>query len=58
MSVAEWVRQALDKARREAGSMGKKLETVRRAAQGRYPTGDIESMLSEIEAGYTGGLHP
>jgi hypothetical protein len=38
--------------------MGKKLETVRRAAQGRYPTGDIESMLSEIEAGYTGGLHP
>jgi hypothetical protein len=60
MSIAEWVRQALDVARREEplGSMGKKLETVRRAAQGRHPTGDIESMLSEIEAGYTGGLHP
>lgn len=60
MSIAEWVRQALDLARREEplGTMGKKLEAVRRAAQGQYPTGDIESMLSEIEGGYTSGLHP
>lgn len=60
MSIAEWVRQALDLARRRepVGSTGKKLETVRRAAQCQYPTGDIDKMLSEIEAGYTAGLHP
>ena len=60
MSIAEWVRQALDFARRREplGSMGKKLETVRRAAQHQYPAGDIDSMLAEIEAGYTPGLHP
>jgi len=34
------------------GGMAKKLETVRRAAQCRYPSGDLESMLGEIEAGY------
>jgi len=60
MTIAEWVRQALDLARRKepVGSMTKKLETVRRAAQAQYPAGDIESMLGEIEAGYTGGLRP
>ena len=60
MSIAQWVRQALDLARREEpmGSMGKKLETVRRAAQCQYPAGDIDSMLAEIEAGYTTDLHP
>ena len=60
MSIAEWVRQALDLARRKepTGSMAKKLETVRRAAQCQYPAGDIDSMLGEIEAGYTAGLRP
>lgn len=60
MSIAEWVRQTLDLARREepAGSMGKKLETVRRAARCEYPAADINSMLDEIEAGYRGGSHP
>jgi hypothetical protein len=38
--------------------MAKKLETVRRAAQYQYPAGDIDSMLGEIEAGYTAGLRP
>jgi len=54
MSIADRVRQALELARREdaLGSMAKKLEAVQRAAQGQYPAGDIESMLSEIEAGY------
>jgi len=54
LSIAEWVRQALDSARRREpmGGMAKKLETVRRAAQCRYPSGDLESMLGEIEAGY------
>lgn len=57
MSIAEWVRQTLDSARREepAGSMDKKLETVRRAARCEYPAGDINSMLEEIESGYRGG---
>jgi hypothetical protein len=60
MSIAEWVRQALELARRKepVGSLGKKLEAVRRAARQRYPTGDIDSMLSEIEAGYTREQHP
>jgi len=60
MSIAEWVRQALDLARRRepTGGMAKKLETVRRAAQCQYPSADIDSMLGEIEAGYSAGLHP
>jgi hypothetical protein len=60
MSIAEWVRQALDMARRgkPTGSMGKKLEAVRLAAQCEYPVGDIDRMLAEIEAGYTAGPHP
>ena len=60
MSVAEWVRQALDSARREEplGSMDKKLEAVRRAVRYEYPAGDIESMLDEIEMGYRAGPHP
>lgn len=60
MTIAEWVRQALDLARRRepTGSMAKKLETVRRAAQCQYPAGDIDSMLGEIEAGYTAGSRP
>ena len=60
MTIAEWVRQALDLARRRepTGSMAKKLETVRRAAQCQYPAGDIDSMLGEIESGYMAGLRP
>src|SRR5512146_2334154 len=54
ISVAEWVRQALRLARRsepEAG-VGKKLSTIRAAAQLDYPSGDIDRMLAEIEVGY------
>ena len=60
MSVAEWVRQALDLARRREplGSAGKKLEIIRGAAQHQYPVGDIDRMLAEIEAGYTSGPRP
>jgi len=55
MSLAEWVRQALQAARREepAGSIGPKLEAVRAAARHEFPAGDIDQMLAEIEAGYT-----
>ena len=51
MSIAEWVRQALQSARREepTGSMGKKLESIRIAAQHEFPAGDIDHMLAEIE---------
>lgn len=60
MSIAEWVRQSLDLARRgePTRSMGKKLEAIRRAAQCEYPSGDIDRMLAEIEAGYKAGPHP
>lgn len=60
MSIAEWVRQALDLARREEpeGNMGKKLEAVRRAARCEYPVGNIERMLDEIEMGYQAGPNP
>ena len=53
MSIAEWVRQALDLARRRepAGGVGKKLEVVRAAARYDYPSGDIGDMLAEIESG-------
>ena len=57
MSIAEWVRQALSLARRSEplGSVGKKLEIIRTAARHQYPVADINSMLAEIEAGYTSG---
>ena len=60
MSIAEWVRQALDLARRREplGGAGKKLEVIRAAAQHDYPVGDIDSMLAEIEKGYGTGVHP
>jgi hypothetical protein len=54
MSLAEWVRQALDSARRHepTGSLSKKLEVIHMAAQHDFPVGDIDSMLAEIESGY------
>lgn len=56
MTVAEWVRQALRRARREEPSVEprRKLAVVREAARGQYPTGDVEQMLGEIERGYGG----
>jgi hypothetical protein len=60
MSLAEWVRQALDSARRREplGSPGKKLEVIRASAQHDYPTADIDAMLAEIEMGYGTGPRP
>jgi hypothetical protein len=57
MSIAEWVRQALDLARRHepAGGVSKKLELIRAAAEHAYPVGDIGDMLAEIEKGYGTG---
>ena len=60
MSIAEWVRQALDLARRrEPGSaVGKKLDFVRAAARHDFPSGDIGTLLLEIERGYGSGTQP
>ncbi|MGB8887548.1 MAG: hypothetical protein WCC87_12545 [Candidatus Korobacteraceae bacterium] len=57
MSIAEWVRQALESARRHEpmGSISDKLESIRIAAQHEYPAGDIDSMLAEIEVAYGTG---
>jgi len=57
MSLAEWVRRALQSARRQEpdGSGSKKLEVIRLAAQHEYPTADIDRMLDEIETGYRTG---
>jgi hypothetical protein len=53
MSIAKWVRQALDLARRRepANGVGKKLEVIRAAVRHDYPSGDIDGMLAEIENG-------
>ena len=58
MTLAEWVRQALQLARRQepGGSAGKKLKAIRVATQYEFPSGDIDTMLAEIEAGYGTGL--
>ena len=60
MSIAEWVRQELARAHRRepVGKVGKKLEVIRAAARGDYPTVDIDHMLAEIERGYGTGAHP
>lgn len=60
MSVAEWVRQTLDTARRQepAGAAGKKLDAIEIAVRHQYPSGEIEEILSEIESGYRAGMHP
>ncbi|MBZ5679661.1 MAG: antitoxin [Acidobacteriia bacterium] len=60
MSIAEWVRQALALARRREplGDIEKKLEAIRTAARHEFPAGDIDSMLAEIERGYSSGPQP
>ncbi|HEV2521407.1 MAG TPA: ribbon-helix-helix protein, CopG family [Candidatus Acidoferrales bacterium] len=54
ISTAEWVRQALGLARRreQASRAGMKLAVIRAAVEHEFPSGDIESMLEEIENGY------
>jgi len=60
MTVAEWVRQALRSARRREplGDVEKKRAAIRSAARNRFPTGDIDQMLAEIERGYIGEPRP
>jgi hypothetical protein len=54
MTIAEWVRQALVRARSQesSGNVEKKLAAVRAAVQYNFPAGDIDSINAEIEQGY------
>ena len=54
MSVAEWVRGALRRARRQAPERPTlaKRAAVDAALTHSYPTADIDTMLAEIERGY------
>jgi hypothetical protein len=54
LTVSEWVRQVVRRARRDrpAGDQAGKLAAVRAAARHSFPTADIEDMLTEIERGY------
>jgi hypothetical protein len=56
MTIAEWVRQVLRRARLEEPTRDpqRKLAVVREAARGAYPTGSVAQMLAEIERGYAG----
>lgn len=60
MTVAEWVRQALRRARRQEPETdsARKLATVRAAARHAFPSGDIDDMLAEIERGYVARDEP
>ena len=54
LSIAEWVRQALEAARRKQpiGDAARKIDSIRAAARHDYPTADIEQMNAEIARGY------
>jgi len=57
ITIAEWVRQALAHARRRepTGDVGEKLKAIRTAAQHESRTSNIDTMLVEIERGYSAG---
>ena len=57
MTVSEWVRWALLRARRTEPTVdiGQKLDAVRVAARHEYPTAPIDQMLREIEKEHVGG---
>jgi hypothetical protein len=58
MPVAEWVLQALAEERRREYQRDprEKVEALRAAVRHKFPSGDIDSMLNEIEGGYLKGL--
>ena len=53
LSLSEWARQTLRKARRQesVGAPEKKIEIIRAAARHEFPTADIDTMLAEIQKG-------
>jgi hypothetical protein len=54
LTVSEWVRQTLRRARREEAvrDAPRKLAAVRAAVRHEFPTADVDRMLAEIESGY------
>lgn len=54
MTTAEWVRQALRAARRQApaGDARKKLASIKAATHYAFPAPEIDQMLREIQQGY------
>ena len=54
LTVAEWVRQALRRARRDEPAIDakRKLAAVREAVRYEYPIADMPQLLREIEGGY------
>jgi hypothetical protein len=56
MTVAEWVRQTLRAARKgeSTGDPAHRLAAIQAAARNSFPTADVDEMLKQIEAGYTG----
>ena len=56
VTVAEWVRQSLRRARQgePLAPAEDKLQAIATATGYRFPVGDVESMLGEIESGYAG----
>ena len=53
-TISEWVRTVLREARLDQTSadLASKLTAIRAATAHSFPTGDIDDMLDEIEAGY------
>jgi hypothetical protein len=55
VTVAEWVRQALRaRLRQPKGDHRKKLDVIQAAIRHSFPSGDVSSMLGEVERGYLG----
>jgi hypothetical protein len=56
MTVSAWDRLKLRAARREhpSGDQARKLAAVRAGARHRFPTGELDQMLEEIEREYLG----
>lgn len=54
LTTAAWVRDALQRARREAGlsEVARKRHAITIAADHAFPVGNVDAMLVEIERGY------
>jgi hypothetical protein len=60
LTVAAWVRRALDEARlrRPTGDPADKIASIRTAARHGFPAGDVEHMLADIARGAGAGPAP
>jgi hypothetical protein len=60
VTVSEWVRQVLRRARRDEPRIAadRKLAAIEAAARHAFATADIDVMNAEIERGYLGETNP